>query len=348
MSRILMLTSEFPPCKGGIATYCREVSRAAAALGHEITVVAPDFRAASDELNDSDYPFDVVRFPGAIYTYRDLPAMLRRCSRWLKQGPWDCVHAADWPHLMALAFLQKFRTVRFQATIYGTEVLSLKRAWQVKVLGVGRLFERAERLFPISEGTRDLLLEHWGGVKPERATVAPMGIDSRWFEPENTPVDIRERHGIAEDTCVILTVARLDERKGQDRVIEALGRIDSSLRPNVVYVVVGADIDAAYAKRVREMASRCPCRVIVAGAIPEAELKSYYRTADIFCMPGAPHETRIEGFGLAYLEAASQGVPSIAGRAGGVPEVVLDGETGGPGDIGGCRRNRRSDRASCR
>jgi glycosyltransferase involved in cell wall biosynthesis len=66
-----------------------------------------------------------------------------------------------------------------------------------------------------------------------------------------------------------------------------------------------------------------PARVAFAGAVPEAALAAYYAAADLYVWPAVR-----EAYGLAMLEAQATGLPVIAGREGGVPEVVRDGVTG--------------------
>ena len=335
MKRILILTTEFPPCLGGIATLVANLAEAAAKLGHDVTVVAPDF---GSEREEGQYPFELRRYSGGIFTYRALPGLLRRTYRLIRERRWDCIYAGDWPSLMALAFVQKFTDIRFIASVYGTDILSLPTSLQVRLLGVRNLFERAEKLYPISEGIRDLLLKSRPEVVPDRVAIASPGLHADWFEPNTNQVDIRARYKITDDDLVVLSVARLDERKGQDVVIDALAKLPEALRRRTIYMIVGTERYPDYAALVREKAEQSESRVIMAGAAEQSEMKSLYLAADLFCLPGAPHATRIEGFGLVYLEAGSQGVPSVAGNAGGVPEVVLDGQTGllvSPGDIHG-------------
>ena len=310
----------------------QNLALAAVEMGHEVTVVAPDFGARQP---DRQYPFDLRRYSGGIYSYRALPGLLLLTRRLIRERKWDCIYAGDWPILMVLAFLQKFSDVRFVASVYGTDILSLPTSRQVRLLGVRDMFERAEKLYPISEGVRDLMLKSRPGVDRNRVAVASPGLHADWFAPDTIAVDIRARFEIGRDSLVVLSVARLDERKGQDIVIDALAKLPEELRRRTVYLIVGTERYPDYAALVREKAAGSACRVIVTGAVEQSELKSYYRAADVFCLSGAPHATRIEGFGMVYLEAGSQGVPSVAGNAGGVPEVVLDRRTGllvPPGD----------------
>ena len=71
------------------------------------------------------------------------------------------------------------------------------------------------------------------------------------------------------------------------------------------------------------------------GEVADSELGKYYEGAELFALTSMPYKKSVEGYGLVYLEAGHYGLPSIAHRIGGVPEVVIDGKTGllaDPGD----------------
>jgi phosphatidylinositol alpha-1,6-mannosyltransferase len=109
--------------------------------------------------------------------------------------------------------------------------------------------------------------------------------------------------------------------KGVELVLQALARLHSRY-PRLLYVVVG---DGDLRPRLEhEVRARFPTlQVWFAGAQPPERLRGFYEAADVFVMP-----SRQEGFGIVFLEAMAVGRPVIAGRCGGAPEVVADGETG--------------------
>jgi phosphatidylinositol alpha-1,6-mannosyltransferase len=77
------------------------------------------------------------------------------------------------------------------------------------------------------------------------------------------------------------------------------------------------------------------------GDIPDDQLGAVYAQADVFAMTSMPHRQSVEGFGLVYLEAGAHGLPIVAHAIGGVPEAVVDGETGllvRPGDTAALTR----------
>jgi len=330
-----MITHEFPPGRGGIGTYASQLARGAQELGHEMTVVAPDFGrelAASDR---SDYPFEVVRYRAHRYSCRQLAAVIWRAWRWSRRRRYDVLHAVDSAYVMALAFLNKLSKVSFVATVYGSDILSMPSSKQARLLRVPGLFERADQVFAISRFTRDLLLTRCPRIPPERVLVTPLGVDPRWFELAMSVGTVLEKHSVPESRRIVFTVARLDERKVHWIVLRGIAKKDPQLKRNLSYVVVGGYGNTAYFRELNELAASCGARVRFTGDIPDEELHALYAAADIYCMPGEAHPRKVEGFGLAYLEAAAQRTPSIASRVGGAPEAVLHEQTGiliDPGD----------------
>ncbi len=335
MKKILMLTHEFPPFRGGIATYACELAIAAQALGHEVTVVAPDF---GEDLADHDrakYPLTVQRYNAGVYSRKELLPLLIRSWQWSRNNSYDVIHAVDVPYVMSLSLVNRFRRVPFVATAYGTDILAMPNSKQAKLLGVRNMFAFPETVFTISWFTRDLLVDRCRTVSDDKVQITHLGVDARWFEPVGKTGEVLEKFAIPKDHKVILTVARLDERKGHRTILRAISQLEVSIKQKLTYLIVGKGDDYDYQQELQKLAGECGAKVIFAGGIADDDLRALYAAADIYCMPGEPHPKKVEGFGLVYLEAAAQKLPSIASKIGAVPEVVLHDKTGlmiEPGD----------------
>ena len=120
----------------------------------------------------------------------------------------------------------------------------------------------------------------------------------------------------------IIGIGRLEPRKGFDRVIEALPGL-----PGASFSLVGAGADLARLAGLAE-ALGVAGRVAFLGPLAEAEKAQALADADVFAMPARQAGASVEGYGLAYLEAAWFGLPSLAGMAGGAADAVLHGQTG--------------------
>ncbi len=326
--RILMLTHEFPPMRGGIARYASELATAAHALGHEVTVVAPGLDDTSPEMDRNKFRFTVCRFRGNVYDAAQLPATVFRSLRASCNGGFDIIHALDRPHLYAMRLTNRLIQRPFVTTVYGTELIGIAKTKHTRWLGLLPLFKACTRICAISEYTRQLLAEECPEVSPEQTRVTSLGVDGFWFGQANDNTNALARFGIPNDRKLILTVSRLDERKGHREVIAALRSLPESLRDKSAYVIVGDDVQSDYGRELQALAADSPVPVILTGALSDEMIRTLYSKSSIFCMPGVPHPFKVEGFGLAYLEAAAQALPSIGTRIGGVPEVVRHNQTG--------------------
>jgi len=338
--KILLLTYEFPPVSGGIATYCAALASAAVKRGHHVTVAA----SGGFERDDSEmenYSFEIKRSGKGIYSAGKLPALIWRTYRWAHRGGYDLIHAVDWPHIMALALLNRFKSIPFAATYYGSDILMAPSSRQIRFLAKDRFFSAPARIFVISDFSMKLLLEHNRGIDPNAVIMTPLGVDFEHFANPRGNCDFRSKYSIPHGNKIILTVARLDERKGHKAALEAMRTLPPKIKERLSYIIAGTGIDNKYSGELRYLADRSGVNVIFAGRIDHEDLPSLYAACDIFCMVGQPHPGKVEGFGLAYLEAAAARLPSIAGRIGGAPEVVIEGDTGlivEPGDIEGIAR----------
>jgi phosphatidylinositol alpha-1,6-mannosyltransferase len=324
--RILLLTHEYPPFPGGVATYCAEIANAAQDLGHDVTVVAPDYGEVREP-----HPCPgvrVMRFRGGVYDRRALAHNLLRTVRVLRDVPHDIVHAADWPCVMALGFVNRFGKARFAATVHGTDVIGPLVGRQARLLGGRNMLLRAERVYANSGYTRSLLASSGLAVDPARVVVTPLGVNRFWFDPAGSADRLLSDLGVAPDRRIVLTVGRLDERKGHRLVLRALASLPAGLKAGIAYVIAGKEGDPGYVAELRALAARSGVQVVFAGVVPRDDLRRLYAAADVLCMPGEPHPRKVEGFGLVYLEAAAQGLPSIATDLAAIPEVVKHGSTG--------------------
>ena len=172
------------------------------------------------------------------------------------------------------------------------------------------LFRRAianvNAIVTVAEYNRSVLERKWGAPK-NRIFVIPLFADIPPFHPQ------REQEG---EKIVIATVARLVPKKGHRTLLEAV----SMLPPNYETWIVGTG-----PLNLREMAIRLHVqdRVKLLGRVSDAELDAIYRTADIFCLPSeTATEGDREGVPVALMEAMSHGLPVVATRHAGVPELV--------------------------
>jgi phosphatidylinositol alpha-1,6-mannosyltransferase len=149
-------------------------------------------------------------------------------------------------------------------------------------------------------------------------------VDTERFSPAVDGGAIRRRLAPGGE-LLLLSVGRLQRRKGHDLAIQAVAAIRD--RYPLRYVIAG---DGDERRRLEDLARSLGVLDVVtfAGAVPPDELPQYFAAADVFLLPNRVDSGDVEGFGIVFLEASSTGTPVIGGNNGGVPEAVASGETG--------------------
>jgi phosphatidylinositol alpha-1,6-mannosyltransferase len=167
-----------------------------------------------------------------------------------------------------------------------------------------------------SEWTKEKLQEF--GVDEEKIEVIHPGIN---FDRFNN-FELKERKFSSEEKFTLLTVGRLDERKGHKLVLEAIKELE-----DVEYLIAGSgDMEEEIKQKIQELDIQD--KVEMLGYVPDEDLVQLYHESDCFIMTSQQLENSVEGFGIVYLEANATGTPVIAADTGGTSSAVKDGETG--------------------
>lgn len=187
-----------------------------------------------------------------------------------------------------------------------------------------KIYNSAASVIVNSNNTREILLKL--GVNKERISVIYPGVDFTMFNLNLDSTQIRKRYCL-ENKTILLTVARLEKRKGHDTVLRALPAVISRF-PNTVYLIVGKGEEEYFLRGLVDQLNLGK-NVIFAAEVDSNELPFYYCCCDIFIMPNRELENgNIEGFGIVFIEAAACGKPCIGGRSGGTRESIIDNVTG--------------------
>jgi phosphatidylinositol alpha-1,6-mannosyltransferase len=159
-----------------------------------------------------------------------------------------------------------------------------------------------------------------------RVKTVHLGVDSTYFHPPESTEKAKAALGLS-GKKVILTIARLVQRKGHEQVIRSIAQLKDDL--DIIYIIGGK---GAFSEELMAIAQRLGTEHCVqfVGFIPEQEKVNYYQACDIYVMPSSSDEQMgdVEGFGLTYLEANACGKPVVGSRQGGCPEAVADGISG--------------------
>ncbi|QYM79942.1 glycosyltransferase family 4 protein [Horticoccus luteus] len=324
---IFLLTHEFHPVRGGIATFAEEMARAAADSGRSVEVWA---QAAPAE-REPVWPFPVRRL--SLKGSQDFVCQARLAwelvwhRRRLRRGILFLPEPGPMLAMMALQFFGGIRPHRLVLTFHGSEILQFHRKPITRWL-TRRLIRQADRVSTLSRYTRELLVSRF----PEAAhktCLTPGALRSASERTAAVPTARESGH------IVVLTVGRLHPRKGQLLTLRALAALPPATRARLEYWIVGGQSKRGYENLLRAEAAQSGLTVRFFGSVPDAELENLYRQADIFALTSVDHGDSVEGFGLVYLEAAGHGLPIVGHAIGGVPEAVVPDVTGflvRPGD----------------
>ncbi|HEU5217188.1 MAG TPA: glycosyltransferase, partial [Gemmatimonadales bacterium] len=145
------------------------------------------------------------------------------------------------------------------------------------------------------------------------------------FRPGLDPAPLASRYGLPQGRW-LLTVARLVPHKGIDTTITALAQLARS-HPDLRYAIVG---QGAYRPQLEALAREhgVGARVTFLADVGDDDLPLAYALAEVYVGVSRLTARDVEGFGIALLEASASGKPVVAGRSGGMPDAVREGETG--------------------
>ncbi len=311
--RTLVVTNDYPPRPGGIQAYLHGlISRQPAG---EVVVLTSSWResAGFDAVQDHQ----VVRAPTSVLLpTRSTLRLARSVAR--SEGCDRVWFGAAAPLGMLAPYLGLDRAV---ASTYGHEVLWAGVPGSRQVLR--RIGRGLDEVTYLAEYTRARLAP----VLRAPMTALPSGVDADVFRPDCGGDVVRARHGLS-DRPVIVCVSRLVPRKGQELLVRALALVRKEIPEAALLLVGGGPQRVALEKSV--MSLGLGGSVVLTGSVPWEELPAHYDAGDVFAMPCRSRVAglEVEGLGIVFLEAAACGLPVVAGRSGGSPDTVRDGETG--------------------
>jgi glycosyltransferase involved in cell wall biosynthesis len=351
-----LFSQSYPPGpNGGIARYMHQLARSVAALGHRVHVLTRGTGKDRVDFEDGVWVHRIVprhaerpplpgeiRVPQAIWDHA--ATMLREVERIAGHRMVDCVYAPLWdaeglavhldgrfPLVVALQtpmrlWLASHGHMRsnehFMAEI-GRPMLALEKI----------LLEGATGIHAISAAIVHEIAEGYAvTLEPPRVTIAPLGLEDWTLLPSQAPLPVPD------GAIRLLFVGRLEARKGIDVLLATAKRL---LRryPHVHLDIVGndsipgpGDVTHRAAFEADPAMAEIRDRIAFHGEVGDEALRGFYRACDIFVAP-----SRYESFGLILLEGMMFRKPVVGCSAGGMVEIVEDGETGllaEPGDAG--------------
>jgi len=322
----LMITELFLPTKGGTAVSFDDDFRRLG--GREIHVVTADVPGATEF--DRSHPNTIHRLslkrvpwlkPESTLMYSKLFA---KSLMLVLTRPFVAIFAGRvLPEGLVAWAIARMTRRPFLVYAHGEELTNWGRGRKFAVMRF--VFRHADAILSNSDFTRDTLVGLLG-VEAGRIACTYPTVDAERFRPGLDGTDLRASLGIADSQHLILSVGRLQRRKGFDSVIRALPELRTR-GIDAHHVVIGMGDDREHLLRVAEEHG-VHDRVHLLGHVSYEDLPRWYAACDVFAMPNRDIAGDTEGFGLVFLEAASAGRPALAGIAGGTGSAIVHGVTG--------------------
>jgi len=308
--KVLILTSEFPPQPGGIGQHALDLAKH---LGkrHKITVIAD--QRSKDGIEEVDFDsglnFKVVRIKRLEIITFTYALRLKKTLDYLSKV--DLVMVSGKFSLWQIHMIKlRFPSKPVIAIIHGSEVLLPSK---IPKKLTDRALEKADHVVAVSHYTQSLVDK----LNVKGIQVIPNGITSIPDFKENS----------MDDQINLLTVGNLTQRKGQHNVIQALPMILQEF-PRIHYHCVGLPTNL---KQLQALAEKLHVTESITfhGRLSESEKQNCYENSHVFLMLSERTDSGdVEGFGIAILEANSNGLPAIGSSGSGIEDAIKTGHSG--------------------
>ena len=334
--RVDLLTKEYPPfIYGGAGVHVNELAKVLRPLA-DVRVHAfggprePGTEGADDGV--TGYP-EIAELDGANAALRTFGVDLE-----IAQGTegTDLVHSHTWYANLAGHLAGLLHSVPHVISAHSLEPL---RPWKAEQLGGGyalsswaekTAYEAASGIIAVSNGMREDILRCYPAVDPERVKVVHNGIDlEAWKHPQGQEADAQaaatlKRLGIDPDRPTIVFVGRITRQKGLPHLLRACEQLPADVQ---VILCAGApdtpEIKAEVEGLVARLREKRTGVVWIEEMLPRPELIAVLAASDVFVCPSV-----YEPLGIVNLEAMAVGLPVVGSATGGIPDVIVDGETG--------------------
>ena len=326
MTRVALLTREYPPdVYGGAGVHVEYLAKE---LANFVDVGVYCFGEPRDDplVAGAYEPWEALAKSGKGAALRAVSVDLRMAEH-VEEA--DLVHSHTWYANFGGFLSQVLYNLPHVMTCHSLEPL---RPWKAEQLGPGyRLsswlersaIEQADAVIAVSRAMRDDVLMVYPAVDPSKVKVVYNGIDPEEFFPD-ARTDGLERLGVDPDAPIVLFVGRVTRQKGITYLLDAAKAFDPDAQ--AVFCAGAPDtpeIEQEVRGQVVELASERKGVFWVEEMLPRAELVQFMSHASVFVTPSI-----YEPFGMINVEAMACGVPVVASAVGGIPEIVVDGQTG--------------------
>ena len=306
----LIVTRSFPPELGGMQSLMWGLSRE---LSKNFMIkVFADYIEGHENF-DEKASFTIERIGGIKLFRKYRKAQL--IHEYIKENKIDGIIADHWKSLELIKSSKKKYCL-----IHSKEINHPKGSGQNKrIVGV---LNNVEKVIANSQFTKNLAIEL--GVNENKVIVINPGVDP--VEELNKKTLDKVESILKVKSPRLITVSRFDKRKNHEKIIMALRNL-KQVYPDIVYICIGyGEEEENIKKLVKEL--DLETQVMFFKDISSDLKNALVAKSNIFVMPSIIHKKSVEGFGIAYVEAAQYSVPSIGGKDGGAADAIDHEKTG--------------------
>ena len=306
----LVVTRSFPPELGGMQSLMWGLSRELS-KNFMIKVFADHIEGHKDF--DEQASFSIERVGGIKLLRKYRKAQL--INEYVKEHKVDGIIADHWKSLELIKTSEKKYCL-----IHGKEINHPKNSRQNK--RILKVLNSVEKVIANSQYTKNLAINC--GVIENKIVVINCGVDPAQQLNKKTLDKVESILKVKNPR--LITVSRFDKRKNHEKIVMALRNL-KQIYPDIVYICIGyGEEEENIKKLVKEL--DLEAQVMFFKDISNDLKNALVSKSNIFVMPSIIHKKSVEGFGIAYVEAAQYGIPSIGGKDGGAADAIDHEKTG--------------------
>ena len=328
--KIALFSNEFPPhIYGGAGVHIDFLSQELAKLGEVEVRCFGEQSENTANMNVQGISSCLNKMEDASNSHIKMFHNLSRNVEMSQATPQaDVIHCHTWYTHLAGVFTRELLQVPLILT---THSLETHRPWKVEQLGNGYFLSRwiedtayktADGIIAVSEQMKQDVIEAYL-VDPEKVNVIHNGIDPEFYQPTFDQSLLLE-YGINPDIPFVLFVGRITRQKGISQLINAAKYFTENCQ---IVLCAGApdttEIAAETEALITELQSQREGVILISEMLPREKIKVLYSHARVFACPSL-----YEPFGIINLEAMSCETPVVGSAVGGIPEIIVEGETG--------------------
>tara|TARA_Y100001935_G_scaffold130046_1_gene107780 strand:- start:30 stop:1112 length:1083 start_codon:yes stop_codon:yes gene_type:complete len=307
----IIVTRSFPPEVGGMQNLMWGLTCSLAK--YNLVKVFADFHEKYKE-HDEKVSFSIDRVGGIKLLRKHRKSYL--VNEFIKKNKnVSCVIADHWKSLELIKTSKKKICL-----IHSKEINHKKGSFANR--RILKAFNNIDKVVANSEYTKNLAIDI--GIDESKIIVINPGV----FPPKEIDKStIEEAENILKNKNPrLITVSRFDKRKNHEKVIMALKNL-KQMYPNIIYTCIGYGEEE---ENIRKLTNELELneQVVFLNNISQDLKNALVSKSNLFVMPSIIHKSSVEGFGIAYVEAAQYGIPSIGGKDGGASDAIKNNETG--------------------